>query len=73
MKKWIAFFVAFFFSLGLTAQNILLEKETEDLYKVSEHGPNRKHYFYMYGGMGFYTALPSNVKAFNTKEWVIGI
>ncbi len=73
MKKSILALIAFFFVFNLSAQNILFEKDTEELYSISEFGPNRKHFMYLYGGMGFYSVSSSDFKQFNTNEVFLGV
>jgi len=73
MKIYILAFISLFFVFNLSAQNILLEKDTEELYSISDFGPNRKHFMHLYGGMGFYSVSSSNFKGFNTNEIFAGL
>ncbi|MGM0497833.1 MAG: hypothetical protein ACQESJ_07945 [Bacteroidota bacterium] len=73
MKKYILTLVGLFFVFNLSAQDILLEKDTDELYSISDFGPNRKHFMHLYGGMGFYSVSSSEFKPFNTNEFFAGL
>jgi len=60
-------------TVPLFAQNILMEKETEKLYEVSETGPNLKHFLHLYTGGSFYAGSSSDIKPFYSGDFLVGL
>ena len=73
MKKYICLLLFIFIVVDLSAQNILFEKETEDLYKIPEYGANRKHFLHLYTGFGMYSIGSTMLKEYHTHEYNLGI
>jgi hypothetical protein len=71
--KYIYCLLFVFLVFDLSAQDILFEKETNELYEVSKYGANRKHFLHLYTGFGLYSTGSTSLKPYHTHDFTLGL